>query len=55
MSDNASVIRTNDQLEHALLSAWSTQADAAICAVDDSLRIVMLNQPFSDLVGAVKF
>lgn len=71
MSDNASVIRTNDQLEYALLSAWSTQADAGICAVDDSLRVVMLNpaackmlgvdgfamlnQPFSDLVGAVKF
>ena len=63
--------RTNDQLEHALLSAWSTQADVGICAVDDSLRVVILNpaackmlgvdgfavlnQPFSNLVAAVKF
>ena len=71
MSDKTPLIRTNDQLEHALLSAWSTQADAGICAVDDSLRVVMLNpaackmlgvdgfallnQPFSKLLEAVKF
>ena len=71
MSKTSPVLRANDQLEHALLSAWSTQADVGICAVDESLRVVilnpaackmlgvdgfaMLNQPFSDLVAAVKF
>ena len=71
MSKNLPVLRFNDQLEHALLSAWSTQADIGICAVDDTLRVVILNpaackmlgvdgfavlnQPFSNLVAAVKF
>ena len=71
MTFNATIARANDQLEHALLSAWSTQADAGICAVDDTLRVVilnpaackmlgvdgfaMLNQPFDHLVAAVNF
>ncbi len=71
MPKNPSVPRPNDQLEHALLSAWSTQADAGICAVDESLRVVMLNpaackmlgvdglamlnQPFDKLVSKVNF
>ena len=71
MPKNLSVQRANDQLEHALLSAWSTQADAGICAVDDSLRVVilnpaackmlgvdgfeMLNQPFNNLLAAINF
>lgn len=71
MPKNPIALRANDQLEHALLSAWSTQADAGICAVDDSLRVVMLNpaackilgvdgfamlnQPFNNLLLAVNF
>lgn len=71
MSKNPSVSRTNDQLEHALLSAWSTQADAGICAVDENSCVVMLNpaackmlgidglamlnQPLKELVAAINF
>ena len=71
MPKNLSALRANDQLEHALLSAWSTQADAGICVIDDSLRVIMLNpaacsmlgvdglatlnQPFIDLVSSVNF
>jgi PAS domain S-box-containing protein len=71
MSKNLPVTRANDQLEHALLSAWSTQADAGICAVDENSCVVMLNpaacnmlgvnglamlnQPFKKLVAAVNF
>lgn len=71
MSKNLPVLRANDQLEHALLSAWSSQADVGICAIDDTLRVVMLNaaaskmlcvdalamldQPFKKLVSAVNF
>lgn len=63
--------RLNDKLEHALLSAWSTQADAGICAFDENLSVVMLNpaacamlgvdglamlnQPFATLMSAVNF
>lgn len=35
--------RPNDQLEHALLSAWLNAADVGMCVVDDTSRIVMLN------------
>ena len=71
MPKNSPVFRANDQLEHALLSAWSTQADAGICVIDDTLRVIMLNpaacrmlgvdglatlnQPFIDLVSSVNF
>lgn len=71
MPKEISVPRTNDQLEYALLSAWSTQADVGICATDESQRVVvlnpaacrmlgvngltMLNQPFKNLVSAVNF
>ena len=71
MSKNSPILRVSDQLEQASLSAWSTQADFGICAVDDSLRVVILNpaarkmlgvdgfavlnQPFSNLVVAIKF
>lgn len=71
MHPNPSVFRFNDQLEHALLSAWSTQADVGICAVDENVCVVMLNQaactmlgvdglvllnqPFKQLVSSVKF
>ena len=71
MPKNPPVFRANDQLEHALLSAWSTQADAGICVIDDTLRVIMLNpaacrmlgvdglatlnQPFIDLVASINF
>ena len=71
MPKNPPVFRANDQLEHALLSAWSIQADAGICVIDDTLRVIMLNpaacrmlgvdglatlnQPFVDLVASVNF
>ena len=71
MQNNFPVLRTNDQLEHALLSAWSTQADAGICVIDDTLHVVMLNpaacrmlgvdglttlhQPFINLVSSINF
>lgn len=63
--------RAGDQLEHALLTAWSSEANIGICAVDETLRVVMLNasacamlgvdglvmlnQPFVKLVAAVNF
>ena len=71
MPKNSPVLRANDQLEHALLSAWSTQADVGICVIDDSQRVIMLNpaacsmlgvdglellnQPFIDLVSSINF
>ena len=51
MKFNASSPRPNDQLEHALLAAWSTQADVGICVVDESLRVVMLNTAVSAMLG----
>ena len=51
MKSNAFGPRPNDQLEHALLAAWSTQADVGICAVDESLRVVMLNTAASAMLG----
>lgn len=35
--------RTNDALEHNLLSAWLTAADTGMCVLDDTTRIVILN------------
>ena len=71
MQLNPRGLRANDQLEHALLAAWSMQANVGICAVDEDLRVVMLNdaasamlgvnslamlnEPFVKLVAAVKF
>ena len=71
MSKNLAFLSANDQLEHALLSAWSTQAEAGICVIDDTLRVIMLNpaacsmlgvdglatlnQPFIDLVSSINF
>ena len=66
-----SLIRPNDKLEHALMSAWLNAADIGLCIVDSSSKVVMLNpaacgmlginglqmldQPFKNLVAAVKF
>lgn len=36
-------MRVNDALEHAILSAWSAEADIGLCVVDDTSRVVMLN------------
>lgn len=71
MQTNTMTVRENDQLEHALLAAWSAEANVGICAIDDSLRVVMLNaaaatmlgvnglemlnEPFLKLVAAVNF
>ena len=71
MATDSTARRENDKLEHALLSVWSISANTGICAVDDSLRVVMLNpaacamlrvngldmlnQPFKKLVSAVNF
>ena len=51
MTSNTFGPRANDQLEHALLAAWSTQANIGICAVDKSLRVVMLNTAASAMLG----
>jgi PAS domain S-box-containing protein len=67
----STLVRPNDKLEHALLSAWLNAADVGICVVDSSLSVVvlnpaacymlgvngleMLNQPFKNLVSTVKF
>jgi PAS domain S-box-containing protein len=40
---DASPIRSNDQLEHSLLSAWLNVSEVGICVVDNSSRVVMLN------------
>ena len=51
MFHNSSVLRANDQLEHALLSAWSTQADGGLCAIDENNCVVMLNPAACKLLG----
>ena len=71
MSTNRAGVRANDQLEHALLAAWSAEANVGMCAIDENLNIVvmnaaacrmlavgaleMLNEPFLKLVAAVDF
>lgn len=61
----------NDQLEHALLTAWLDCADVGLCAIDEAGLVVMLNraacgmldvvgvdvlnQPFARTVRAVDF
>ena len=70
-TDSPAALRPNDKLEHALMSAWLDAADIGMCVVDSTLTVVMLspaacgmlgvdgltmlNQPFEDLVAAVKF
>ena len=44
-------IRSTAQLEHALLNAWMDAADAGMCVVDDTGRIVMLNRTAGALLG----
>ena len=51
MQNNFPVLRTNDQLEHALLAAWSTQSDVGICVIDDTLRVIMLNPAACSMLG----
>lgn len=55
MFQNPSVSRDTDQLEHALLSAWSTQAGAGMCAIDEDSCVVMLNPAACDLLGVDGF
>ena len=71
MNTQPNGLRANDQLEHALLATWSAESNVGICAVDESLRVVMLNaaactmlgvnglamlnEPFAKLVAAVNF
>ena len=71
MNTNPHDLRPNDQLEHALLATWSAESNVGICAVDEGLRVVMLNaaacamlgvnglamlnEPFAKLVAAVNF
>ena len=55
MPKNPPVFRANDQLEHALLSAWSTQANAGMCAIDENGCVVMLNPAACDLLGVDGF
>ena len=71
MTTNSFNTRVNDQLEHALLAAWSADANVGMCAIDETLRVVMLNatastmlgvnglsmlnEPFAKLVAAVNF
>lgn len=43
--------RANDQLEHALLAAWSVQADVGMCAVDENQQVVMLNAAACNMLG----
>lgn len=72
MSTSAAAMSTsNDQLEHALLTAWLDSSDVGLCAIDHVGLVVMLNraacamlgivgvdvlnQPFSKAVQAVDF
>lgn len=51
MPINKTAPRDNDQLEHALLSAWSTSADVGMCAVDQTQCVVMLNPSACRMLG----
>ena len=51
MTSNTFEIRPNDRLEHALLAAWSSEANFGMCAVDDIQRVVMLNQAACRMLG----
>ena len=69
--DAPTAFRPNDKLEHALMSAWLDAADVGLCVVDSTRTVVMLNpaacgmlginglemlnQPFTNLVAAVRF
>ena len=43
--------RSNDRLEHALLSAWMDAADVGLCVMDDASRVVMINPAACSLLG----
>ena len=43
----------NDQLEHALLSAWLDCADVGLCAIDEAGLVVMLNRAACSLLDVV--
>ena len=47
--------RANDQFEYVLLSAWLTQADVGLCALDDNNCVVMLNPAACKLLGVDGF
>ena len=44
-------LRVNDQLEHALLAAWSGEANVGLWAIDDDLNIVMMNAAACGMLG----
>jgi PAS domain S-box-containing protein len=41
----------NDQLEHAILSAWLDVSSTGMCVVDDTSRVVMLNHAACNMLG----
>jgi nitrogen fixation/metabolism regulation signal transduction histidine kinase len=41
----------NDQLEHAIMSAWLDISGTGMCVVDDTSRVVMLNQAACNMLG----
>ena len=44
-------VRSNDKLEHALLSVWMDAADVGLCVIDDTSRVVMINSAACRLLG----
>ena len=48
---NSHPAHPNDQLEHALLSAWLDAADVGMCVIDDTSRVVMLNPAACRMLG----
>ena len=45
------LVRSNDKVEHALLSAWLNVAEVGMCAIDSSSKVVMLNRSACKLLG----
>lgn len=52
MSDlHPTLLRPNDKLEHALMSAWLDAADVGLCVLDSASKVVMLNPAACGILG----
>ncbi len=45
------LLRPNDKLEHALISAWLDSADVGLCVLDSASKVVMLNPAACGILG----
>jgi PAS domain S-box-containing protein len=46
-------LRNQDALEHQLLSLWLNAAEAGLCVIDDTARVVMLNAAACRMFGVI--